>query len=297
MAGEKSSPGQAQGELMAKRRLLREARRLYPELKRALLGGLRTIVPSAQLDEDEYVVDVADNLLPGITAAEIKTEFGAGAGNELKTKMRAPWSSSALAVNSFARWRHGSGLRLAGGSGFSPPLMFEAKCPNGVSTIPPHLDVLLERGDMVVGVESKCCEPFRGSRHRDVSPSYLKLRDQRDPRSETRWFVVLDHTPEFYLLDAYQLVKHYLGLANHHRGRPLMLVYLYWEPLNAEHEVFTQHRAEIARFAELVDGDSSCSFAAISYRDHWDELEGLPESPIWLDQHLKNLRMRYLVEV
>ena len=49
-------------------------------------------------------------------------------------------------------------LTLAGLSGFTETLAFEAKCPNGVSRIPPHLDVLLERGDEIVAVESKCTE-------------------------------------------------------------------------------------------------------------------------------------------
>ena len=96
------------------RSLLREARLLDPELRCAPLRGLQTIVPNAEIDERGYVVDPEDNLLPGITIAELKREFGAGAGNELKSKMRAPWSSSALAVNSFARWRNERGLRLAG---------------------------------------------------------------------------------------------------------------------------------------------------------------------------------------
>jgi hypothetical protein len=277
--------------------LRQAARRLYPELKRALLRGLRTIAPNAQLDERDYVVDPADNLLPGITIAQIKSEFGAGAGNELKTKMRAPWSSSALAVNSFVPWRNEGGLRLAGHTAFSRPLALEAKCPNGVSTIPPHLDVLLERDDIVVGVESKCCEPFRGTKHGAVSPKYVKLDDKRDPRAATRWFATLSRAPEFHLLDTYQLVKHYLGLAKEYEGRPLTLIYLYWEPVNPEHEVFARHRAEIERFARMVDGDSSCSFAALSYREHWDELELLPQHPIWLREHLATLRKRYLVDV
>ena len=68
----------------------------------ALREALTEARAEVELDEHGYVVDLEDNLLPGITRAEIEEAFGAGAGHELKGKMRAPWSSSALAVNSFA---------------------------------------------------------------------------------------------------------------------------------------------------------------------------------------------------
>jgi hypothetical protein len=51
----------------------------------------------------EHGVEVAANLLPGIGLDDIEAEFAADAGAELESKMLAPWSSSALAVNSFAR--------------------------------------------------------------------------------------------------------------------------------------------------------------------------------------------------
>ena len=66
------------------------------------------------LDSRGYV-ELSDNLLPSTAVADIEAEFRAGAGRELATKMRAPWSSSALAVNSFFPWRvDPSRLRLAG---------------------------------------------------------------------------------------------------------------------------------------------------------------------------------------
>src|SRR4051812_16935044 len=119
---------------------------------RTTLGdALECVRLGAGRDAHGYVVELEDNLLQGITRAEIKEAFGAGAGQELEGKMRAPWSSSALAVNSFAPWqRDPTLLSLAGISGFTETLAFETKCPNGLSAIPPHLDVLLERGDEIV---------------------------------------------------------------------------------------------------------------------------------------------------
>src|SRR5262245_38894030 len=125
----------------------------------ALGDALERVRPNAERDIRNYIVELEDNLLPGITRADIWKAFGAGAGRELEGKMRAPWSSSALAVNSFTPWQRDPVLlKLAGLSGFTGRFAFEAKCPNGVSRIPPHLDVLLERGHEIVAVESKCTE-------------------------------------------------------------------------------------------------------------------------------------------
>jgi hypothetical protein len=266
--------------------------------RRALGEALERARPGAQLDAQGYVVELEDNLLPGIRRAAIADAFAAGAGHELDGKLRAPWSSSALAVNSFGRWQRDLELFSLGGiSGFDGSLAFEAKCPNGVSSVPPHLDVLLTRGDDVVAVESKCTE-YLARKTPQVSQAYLVLRRRFDERAASRWFGALTSVPEFELLDAYQLVKHYLGLRLTYPGRPLTLVYLFWEPLGADaHPILGQHRAEIRRFADLVGGDASCRFAARSYAEHWDALEGLPARPEWLSGHLAALRARYAVAV
>jgi hypothetical protein len=266
---------------------------------RKMLGdAFERVRPDAARDAHGYVVQLEDNLLPAITRGEIEEAFGAGAGQELEGKMRAPWSSSALAVNSFARWhRDSSLLKLSALSGFTDTIAFEAKCPNGVSRIPPHLDVLLERGDEIVAVESKCTE-YLAAKTAKVSAAYLALREQGDERARSRWFDALAKAPSFRLLDAYQLVKHFLGLALTYGARPLTLVYLYWEPSNADDlPVFAKHRAEVDRFRELVVGDEKCAFAALSYPEHWRELDRLAEKPSWLDAHLVELRRRYEVEI
>jgi hypothetical protein len=264
---------------------------------RAALGeALTRARPGVELDEHGYVVEVEDNLLPGVTRAEIQEAFGAGAGHELEGKMRAPWSSSALAVNSFAPWARGP-LQLAGLTGFGGQLVFEAQCPNGVSTIPPHLDVLLEHDGGFVGVESKCTEHL-SEKTAKVADAYLRLAETGDARASSRWFAALEQVPEFRLLDAYQLVKHFLGLSLTYQGRPLTLVYLYWEPANAAGiELFARHRAEVDRLASLVDGDETCRFSAISYPVHWAEPAAGGHQPEWLDHHLARLRQRYEVEI
>jgi hypothetical protein len=266
--------------------------------RRALGDALHRIRPGAALDTKGYVIQLGDNLLPGIARTDIEAAFGAGAGQELEGKMRAPWSSSALAVNSFARWQRDPGsLLLAGVTGYTEALAFEAKCPNGVSTIPPHLDVLLERGEAIVGVESKCTE-YLSPKASKVAAAYLALAARGDERAASGWFAALAHVPSFRFLDAYQLVKHYLGLARSYPGRPLLLVYIYWEPANARAlPLFDEHRAEVERFGQLVAGDPGCRFEALSYGEHWRELDALRMKAAWVDRHLAQLRLRYEVEI
>jgi hypothetical protein len=264
----------------------------------ALGEALERARPDAARDAKGYVVRLEDNLLPGIGRGEIEEAFSAGAGQELDGKMRAPWSSSALAVNAFAPWqRDPTLLTLTGIAGFTSTLAFEAKCPNGVSRIPPHLDVLLARDDDVVAVESKCTE-YLAPKTTKVAAAYLALAEAGDERAASPWFAVLSEMADFRLLDAYQLVKHYLGLSLTYPARPLTLVYLYWEPANAESlPLFAQHRAEVQRFGQLVDGSPHCRFHALSYPEHWRELDAKADKPAWLDDHLAELRRRYEVPI
>ncbi len=285
------------------REVLREAKTLYEErVKPALLEGLRAANPRASIDPaTDYMSDVRDNLLPGTSLAEIEAEFTDAAGHELESKMRAPWSSSALAVNWFAPWRSDATLLpLAGRVGFDARFKFEEQCPNGVSSIAPHLDVVLRRPREVVAVESKCTEFIQGGDREAVAVSYKRLADRGDERASSRWFAALDHVEQFLLLDGYQLVKHYLGLRNLDE-KQLTLLYLYWEPVKALEgpgaDLFDLHEREVAEFARLVEGDETCEFHALSYPDYWAELDALPEQPPWLSAHLKLLQTRYLVEL
>jgi hypothetical protein len=209
--------------------------------------------------------------------------------------MLAPWSSSALAVNSFARWRRCSGeLTLAGLSRFRPPFAFEKKCDHGVRGERPHLDVVLQCDGEVVGVESKCLEYTRAHKHVTVSDAYWSLRGER---ADSRWFAALNDVTSFAHLDAYQLVKHFLALAYSYRDLEKTLVYVYWEPRNADEPLFAAHRAEVDRFAALVADDPSCRFVALSYAEHWRELDALADPPSWLAGQLDRLHRRYNVTI
>jgi hypothetical protein len=280
--------------------LRRSARRLYRDrVKPGLKRGLLDVRPQAKLGVQDYVVDAADNLLPGLSVRDIEGEFTAGAGGELRDKMRAPWSSAALAVNAFLPWRlRREAVPVLDLGPFARPFAFEAKCPNRVSPTPPHLDALFRLERQTVGVESKCTEFIQGSTHPAVSARYLALEAANDPRVSSNWFPLLASTAEFALLNSAQLVKHYLGLRNTYPDDELVLVYLYWEPTNAEAEpVFRAHRDEVARFADRVAGDMTCRFVPASYADLWRQWASLSGAPVWLAGHLELLRRRYLVEI
>jgi hypothetical protein len=132
---------------------------------------------------------------------------------------------------------------------------------------------------------------------------YKKLAVDGDWRSSSRWFAALDHVERFLLLDAYQLIKHYLGLCEtfKHEQPELTLVYLYWEPANTSDiilaELFERHRREVAEFVDLVAGDPSCRFVPLSYPEYWAELEKVSDQPDWFAEHLRLLRARYLVKL
>ena len=91
-------------------------------------------------------------------------------------------------------------------------------------------------------------------------------------------------------LDAAQLTKHALGLACQ-PTRPVTLVYLYWEPMDAGlSPLFAEHRREIDAFAERVAGGTP-RFEAISYLELWDRWAKSLDPR--LVAHVANLRARY----
>ncbi len=264
---------------------------------KALTTALCAFNGNAVCDEEGYADDLADNLIKGVVADQFAEDFAGGAGQELEGKIRAAYSSSALAVNCFARWRNDpSDLKLAGQTGFSR-LQFEAKCPTGLSGKPPHLDLLLSGRDTVLAVESKCTEHLA-----DHTAEFSDAYRERiiDDRRETGWFREMEELRErpkkYRFLNAAQLIKHYFGVARTYPNETVTLLYLFWEPANAEDvSLFADHRREIEVFSEAVSG-SPVSFVSQSYPELWNEWRGSPE-PVWLEEHLENLKARYLVEI
>lgn len=244
-----------------------------------------------------YVCEPHQNLIAGVERDMFEADLGQGAGSELRDKFKAPHSSAALAVNSFAPFKRCPHLlQLAAHTRFTT-LHFERKCPTGLRGTPPHLDVLCDGADGIVAVESKCTEHLSAT-VAQFAPAYRQLG--RDGHRAAAWFREMEHVerePQRYrLVDVAQLIKHAFGLAYCFPERPVTLLYLYWEPTNARAiELFARHRDEVHRLARAVAG-ASPGFQALSYSELWASWDELAEPP-WLAEHLLALRQRYAVDI
>ena len=262
---------------------------------RALSDALKGLDPRTEIDRKGYTNCFRDNLVPGVRPEDFEADLRQGDGNELDGKFRAAHSSSALAVNSFGPFRRHIGeLSLLGAEPFQC-LHFERKCPTGLRGNAPNLDVLLEGEKATIGIESKLTE-YMDKHQAHFSKAYLQIHDDRRCQP---WFTemrCLVEDPERYSwLNAAQLVKHAFGLAHTYRGEAVTLLYLYWEPRNAdEHSVFSEHRKEIQEFTKRLKG-SSPSFRSLSYPELWNSWS--ETGPDWLRKHLVALDSRYLVSI
>ena len=258
----------------------------------ALARTLRAARPYAAVDHKGYTDRIEDNLLPGISLADFEADFAEGAGDELREKVRAAHSSAALAINSFAPFRR---RRLASLVGQTDLRLkgFEQKRPIGLPRArPPHLDAVFQGLSGVVALESKCLEY--------LTPKTFKSFDRYlneivDERRESSWYAEMDRIESdgttYRYFDAAQLIKHALGLLHASEHRTVVLLYAYWEPIDAPlAPEFAEHRDEIRLFAERVSGDR-IAFQAISYPELWSEWEGTSDP--FLVAHVKALRSRY----
>jgi len=264
--------------------------------ERALTDALNRVDPSARVVHGR-VEKLEHNLLPGVDPHQFELDLRQGAGNELDDKFHAPYSSSALAVNNFARFKGlESHLRIDRWDGFIC-IGFEKKYPTGLGGTPPHLDVVLVGPHHVVAIESKCIEHL-GTRAPAFKKSYERLLKSK--HQSKSWLdemtEIKNGRREYRHLDAAQLIKHAFGLANCCKNGSAILLYLYWEPKNAaDIPELAAHRRELEAFEKRVAGGSP-SFRAISYRELWAQWARM-DRPAWLRGHVANLRKRYEVEI
>ena len=297
---------------------------LLDRARRAAADQLKALKPADVFRSDRplYVREPADNLIPGITLADVEQELRRGDGNELDditfksgltrpAKFCASYSSSALAVNTFAPFKaHPRALTLAGIGGFTQPPLFEGKCPNGLleakgePSRSPNLDLLAFAGDTVVAVESKFLEPL-SKKKQELSPKYLapfQGKDGTGPVAEPEWSEMYHRVSRMAVypkedlpythLDAAQLLKHYLGLKVSYPTQTRVLIYLYWEPTNAGGiDACRRHRDEVQDFTRRVAGCDT-QFISMSYPDLWHEWETTSTWP-GMPEHLARQRARY----
>jgi hypothetical protein len=91
-------------------------------------------------------------------------------------------------------------------------------------------------------------------------------------------------------------VKHALALGRTFPDRPTSLLYLYWEPLDADRFAeFGVHRRELSELADAVRG-ARVAFASRSFTSLWRNWDA-QASPSWLPRHVARLRARYGVSI
>lgn len=225
-------------------------------------------------------------------------------GSARPPSIHSIFSSCGAALNNFGPWRLApESLHLLGETGFSQ-LRFESKLPIFGAGRAPNLDVLLYDDDeRVIAVESKLCEHLTPGKQAKFRDAY----DRVGPTSQASWaalYELLKVAPErFCYLDVGQLVRHYFGLAKQtsagftHEGKRPTLLYLYWEPNDADEQIAClRHREEVEDFIQLVS-DPGIPFVALTHRQLWTSWATQEDQPPWLPKHLSLLQERYGVAV
>ncbi|MDP8942580.1 MAG: hypothetical protein M3N16_00420 [Actinomycetota bacterium] len=279
---------------------------LSQRAERALTAALEQGGGSRSIDGHGRVARLEQNMLDCMTVAQLReatAQVARGRGGELVPQdghpppMHSAFSSAALAINAFACWQGDEALLSLGGFDGFERVGFERRFPIFAGGTPPHLDVVADAPERLVAVESKCTEYLR-SHPAAFSDAYERpeaVARLAHPSWEAEYRALRADPGRYGFLDAAQLIKHYLGLKRH-GGRSVTLLYLYWEPTNAdEHEPFRSHRGEIEAFGRRLD-DPELAFRAQSYAELWRDWEAVPE-PSWIGEHGDNLRRRYDVAI
>jgi len=211
-------------------------------------------------DAHGCVRDLDDNLrapLDGAALAEFQRGSELTPGTARPARLYSLCSSAALVLNVFAYWRGRDHTPLLQALGIAGPggtrLAFEEPLPTGLPGDPPTADVALYRPDgRCVAIESKYAEWLtpRARGKRPFKDKYFVQGAQvwtaaGLPRCQALAEELQDGRERFKLLNAPQLLKHALGLANNGL-RTSALVYLYYERPGRE---ATKHRAELDRVA------------------------------------------------
>lgn len=240
------------------------------------------------MDSSGYLETVDANLWRGLSDSS-RTAFEKGSGSELKGKMRALHSSSALAVNFFDYWSTAEAttlMQLLELDSLVSAMRFEAQHYTGLPGNPPNLDVCLalESGH-TVAIESKFTEWLRRKRfQRDVfKPKYFPPAQevwtrQGLPACQILAADIQSGRQRFLHFDAVQMLKHALGLATQ-LGRSFSLWYVYFDCECPESGI---HKTEIEQFADRVGVE--IHFKALTYQELFQRLRStnLPVDPAYL---------------
>lgn len=276
----------------------------------ALTAALTSTLDPATVERfvgDAHTRRFADNMLPGFTQAQVahlRDQLTLGAGGELKpTKTgkrpaHAPYSSAALALNAFGRWLGAEHeLHIAGLSGFVEPLEIESRQQIDFGGGTANLDAMLRAPGSVVGVESKLTETL--SEHAPVQWRAPYARAEMGALLHGGWSEVFDASrsgswqPKHLGIE--QLIKHALALTSRFPNSRRHLVYVWWEPSNADEiPELVIHRREVDDLRQRL-GDASPRLHAVTYAEllaEWEQLD-VP----WIAEHIAQLRARYSLAI
>lgn len=233
--------------------------------------------------------------LPGVPGAKLLARYAAAPGNEVASgKIGSPESSSFLVANAL-------GYFLDRPADLPPLPGLEAGTPLRVDCeteirFPwrggrhPWLDAVIETPTMLIGVESKRYEPYRGHGALAFADTYLRPVWGENMRRYSALRDAIRADPRLWRhLDAAQLVKHAYALRTQIQRdggvKTATLLYLFAEPesfaagTRIPDSKRAAHRAEIARFAEAVAGDE-VRFVALGYRDLLASWSASPKADI-----------------
>jgi hypothetical protein len=272
--------------------------------ERAIVSQFRNLIGGSAFRSetiyDDYLLTWELNLVRGVEPQLVCSALSMGSGGELTekhggapAKFCAPYSSSALCVNSFGFAGSEPGLLdVFGLSGFTT-CGFEEKLPTSLSGTPPNVDFVATSPNVRLAVESKFLEPLSRKAPKFV-PSYeAAYKHCGDDALNQAYLAVSSGRERFTYLDVAQLLKHALGVLRAPQPPARnVLAYLFWEPTNSlELEPFETHRREIAKFSVLMAG-SQIQFLHLSYPDLWRSWQS-DQCPEKLRQHVSCLIERY----
>lgn len=233
-------------------------------------------------DENAYLSAIEKNLFQTLSE-RTRQSFIDGSGGELvdspkgPAKMKALYSSSALAVNVFDFWVTHDKTALSKAMYLDDEIVsisFEGKFPTGLRGTPPNLDIVLALSTgHVVGIESKFSEWLRpkSASEKPFAASYfrgnIRLWEKNGlPNTQILAQDIAAGKESFRYLNVAQLLKHSLGLSNR-LGRNFSLHYMYYDWPGIES---THHKLELVKFADLVGAE--LKFHASSYQDFFRSL-------------------------
>lgn len=256
----------------------------------ALTEALRQERPGDSTATDGRSREMGDLLIDGLRSEQLPNSIQ-------RTRLCSPDCAAALAVNSFLPWRDATDqLPLAGWIGFDA-VQFDVRCPTGLRGTPPHLDLLALRVEVAVAVTVRCIE-YLSRRKTGVAPSYDRLLAATPGLGPWREQLarLRDEPRRYRHVDLGALVKFAVALGRTFPERLTALLYLFWEPLDADRfEEFGRHRQELAELQEALK-DGRVTFTAISFDTMWRDWAHR-DAPAWLAGHVGRLRARYCVSI